>query len=106
MPGAKQAVLKTARGAVGLSGLRKQWIMVEQLRNLGAPVLIVWGAQDRIVPVHHAHNAARLAPEVRLCIFDRCGHWPQMEKSSQFNQVVLDFLSGEQVFPHKESSWM
>ncbi|MBF8267490.1 MAG: putative hydrolase or acyltransferase of alpha/beta superfamily [Dehalococcoidia bacterium] len=95
MPGAKEAVLKTVRGAVSLRGLRKEWVMVEALKSLDAPVLIVWGAQDRIVPVRHAHNAARLAPDVRLCIFDGCGHWPQMEKSSQFNQVVLEFLSGE-----------
>ena len=95
MPGAKQAMLKMVRGAVGLRGMHRQWIMTEHLKHLNIPVLIVWGAQDRIIPVRHAYNAAREAPGVRLCIFDQCGHWPQMEKSAEFNQLVLDFLGEE-----------
>ena len=106
MPGSKRAILKTIRGEVGLNGLRRKWIMVERLKDLVAPVLILWGAQDRVVPVQHARNAARLALEARLCILDRCGHWPQMEKSSQFNDAVLNFLTGEESSPtHKESQW-
>ena len=92
LTGSKQAVLKMIRGAVGLRGVHKQWIMTEHLRHLNIPVLIVWGAQDRIIPVHHAYNAAREAPGVELYVFDQCGHWPQMEKSTEFNQLVLDFL--------------
>ncbi|MQF48731.1 alpha/beta fold hydrolase [SAR202 cluster bacterium AC-647-N09_OGT_505m] len=93
LPGAKQAELKMIRGAVGLHGVHKQWIMTEDLRHLDIPILIVWGAQDRIIPVNHAHNAAREAPGVKLHVFDQCGHWPQMEKSREFNQLVSDFLS-------------
>ena len=92
LPGAKQAELKMIRGAVGLRGVHKQWIMTEHLKHLNIPVLIVWGAQDRIIPVYHAYNAAREAPGVKLHIFDQCGHWPQIEKSTEFNQLVLDFL--------------
>ncbi|MFH1560122.1 MAG: alpha/beta fold hydrolase [Chloroflexota bacterium] len=95
LPGAKQAALKMIRGAVGLRGLHKQWIMTEHLKHLNIPVLIVWGAQDRIIPVSHAYNAARNAPGVKLHVFDRCGHWPQIEKSAEFNQTVLDFLGEE-----------
>ena len=92
LPGAKQAELKMIRGAVGLRCVHKQWIMTEHLKHLNIPVLIVWGAQDRIIPVHHAYNAAREAPRVKPHIFDQCGHWPQMEKSIEFNEMVLDFL--------------
>ena len=94
MLGAKQAMLKMIRGAVGLCGVHNKWIMTEHLKALDIPVLIAWGAQDRIIPVRHAYNAAKEAPGVKLHIFDQCGHWPQLEKSSEFNQVVLDFLSG------------
>ena len=75
-----------------MRGVHKQWIMTEHLKHLNIPVLIVWGAQDKIIPVHHAYNAAREAPGVKLHVFDQCGHWPQMEKSTEFNQLVLDFL--------------
>ncbi|MCH7734184.1 MAG: hypothetical protein IH961_03095, partial [Chloroflexi bacterium] len=66
LPGAKQAELKMIRGAVGLRGVHKQWIMTEHLKHLNIPVLIVWGAQDKIIPVYHAYNAAREAPGVRV----------------------------------------
>jgi 4,5:9,10-diseco-3-hydroxy-5,9,17-trioxoandrosta-1(10),2-diene-4-oate hydrolase len=30
---------------------------------------------------------------VRLHVFGQCGHWAQMEKTAEFDQLVLDFLS-------------
>ena len=92
LPGAKQARLKMIRGAGGLRCVHKPWQMRAHLKRLNIPVLIVWGAQDKIIPVHHAYNAAKEAPGVRLHVFDQCGHWPQMEKSAEFNRMVLDFL--------------
>ena len=67
--------------------------MTDELERLNSPVLLVWGAQDRIIPVSHAINAAQRAPQVSLSIFDECGHWPQMEKGQEFNRLVLDFLT-------------
>ena len=95
MPGSKRAVLRIIRGAIGLRGLHSKWIMTNELEQLNSPVLIVWGAQDRILPVSHATNAARIAPQVSLSIFDECGHWPQMERGNEFNRVALDFLTEE-----------
>ena len=95
LPGSKRAILRIIRGAIGLRGLHSKWIMVNELEQLNSPVLIVWGAQDRIIPVSHAINAARIAPQVSLSIFEECGHWPQMEKGNEFNRVVLDFLTEE-----------
>jgi len=92
LPGAKQALLKMIRGAVGLRGVHKQWIMTQHLKDVNIPVLIVWEAQDKIIPVNHAYNAIKEAPGVKLHVFDQCGHWPQMEKSAEFNRTVLDFL--------------
>ncbi|MBI2856629.1 MAG: alpha/beta fold hydrolase [Chloroflexi bacterium] len=94
MPGAKRAVLKTIRGAVNMGGLKQEWVMAKQLNELQAPTLIVWGSQDRLVPVEDARAAVQQAPGVRLHIFDQCGHWPQLEKAGEFNQMVLDFLGG------------
>ncbi|MCH8206412.1 MAG: alpha/beta fold hydrolase [Chloroflexi bacterium] len=58
------------------------------------PMMLVWGAQDRIIPVSHAYRAQQVAPQARLHVFDQCGHWPHMEKASAFNSAVLEFLSG------------
>lgn len=94
MPGAKEAVVRVLRQTVNLWGVRSRFIFVDELKNLKMPLMVVWGAQDRILPVSHAYRAAEAAPDTRLEIFDECGHWPHMEKSKDFNSLALDFLSG------------
>ena len=95
IPGSKRAFLKIIRGSIGLRGIHSKWIMADELEKMNSPVLIVWGAQDRILPVRHATDAARRTPQVSLSIFDECGHWPQMEKGQEFNRLALDFLTEE-----------
>lgn len=92
MPGAKQVVIRSIRNTVSLMGLRREYVLVDELSRVKAPVMVVWGAQDQIFPVSHAYRASEAAPQVRLQVFDQCGHWPHMEKSSAFNSLVLEFL--------------
>ena len=54
---------------------------------------VVWGQQDRILPVAHAQVAVAKIPGARLEIYDRCGHMPQLEYPDKFNRLVLDFLA-------------
>lgn len=99
LPGAKQATLKMVRGGVGLRGLHGKWIMTAQLAKLDIPVLLVWGAQDRIIPVELARRAAQQSPEVSMRVFEQCGHWPHMEKADEFNQTVMEFLNQDRKAP-------
>ena len=93
MPGAKEAVVRVIRNTINLLGVRKEHILVDKLESLKLPVMIVWGAQDQILPVSHAYRASKAAAHVRLQVFDQCGHWPHIEKASKFNSLVLKFLS-------------
>ena len=93
LPGSKRAVLRIIRGSIGLRGLHSKWMMADELGQLNSPVLLVWGAQDRILPVSHATDAAQRAPQVSLSIYEECGHWPQMEKGQEFNRLALEFLT-------------
>lgn len=93
MPGAKEAVVRVLRQTVNLWGVRSRFVFVDELKNLKMPLMVVWGAQDQILPVSHAYRAVEVAPDTRLEVFDECGHWPHMEKSKDFNSLVLDFLS-------------
>ena len=94
MPGAKEAVVRPIRQWVGLRGLRREMLLLDDLASLSIPTLIVWGEEDGILPVSQARAAAEHAPGARLHVFDRCGHWPHMERAGEFNELVLDFLSG------------
>jgi pimeloyl-ACP methyl ester carboxylesterase len=65
----------------------------DRLAEIGVPTLIVWGRNDRIVPVPAARAyQRRIGDNADLVIFDECGHVPQMERPVRFNRVVEEFL--------------
>ena len=94
MPGARKAVLSIIRNAVDVRGVHRHVVLGDELERLKMPLMVVWGAQDQIVPVSHAYLASKSVPHARLQVFDQCGHWPHMERASDFNSTVLQFLSG------------
>ena len=57
------------------------------------PTLIVWGKQDAIVPLSAGHVYHESIKGSRLEVLDDCGHRPEVEKSSEFVQLVRQFLS-------------
>jgi 4,5:9,10-diseco-3-hydroxy-5,9,17-trioxoandrosta-1(10),2-diene-4-oate hydrolase len=64
----------------------------DQLPQLKRPALIVWGRQDRTIPVRHAYRAAQRIPGAELKIYDRCGHLPMFEQATAFNRDLLAFI--------------
>ncbi len=92
-PGAKANLLKNIRRGVNLFGQRREVLLVRDLPTLQTPTLIVWGKQDRIVPVRQAYQAKEAIGRCHLHVCDECGHWPQVEKAAAFNEVVLDFVA-------------
>jgi pimeloyl-ACP methyl ester carboxylesterase len=64
-----------------------------RLTEIEIPTLVVWGLNDRIVPVEAAIGYHRLIPESRLELFERTGHVPQMERPERFNQLLDEFLA-------------
>jgi len=67
-------------------------ITEEQVRAITRPTLLVHGREDRVVPVDVSWNMLRLLPEADLRVFARCGHWTQVERARDFNDVVSQFL--------------
>ncbi|AMK21926.1 alpha/beta fold hydrolase [Sphingobium sp. TKS] len=63
-----------------------------RLPAIAAPTLIVWGRQDRVVPMDAGLRLVAGIPDSRLHIFNQCGHWAQWEHADEFNRMVLDFL--------------
>ncbi|GIV34410.1 MAG: hydrolase [Chitinophagales bacterium] len=63
------------------------------IKNIRCPTLIVWGKQDRIIPVDHAYRFQRDIPRNKLIIYDDCGHIPMLEKTEQFYQDFLAFAA-------------
>jgi pimeloyl-ACP methyl ester carboxylesterase len=67
-------------------------LLWDELPRLRRPALIVWGRQDRTLPVQHAYRAAHRVPGAELRIYDRCGHLPMYERAADFNHDLLAFL--------------
>ena len=61
------------------------------LSNPPHNTLIIWGEDDRIIPVKHAYVAAEGIPNSQLAIFPNCGHHPYLEYPAKFDRLVLDF---------------
>ncbi|KAB7624079.1 alpha/beta fold hydrolase [Alkalilimnicola sp. S0819] len=64
-----------------------------RLREVQADTLVVWGRDDRFVPMDTGLRLLAGLPKAQLHVFNRCGHWVQWEHAETFNRMVLDFLS-------------
>jgi pimeloyl-ACP methyl ester carboxylesterase len=95
LPGAQQSFLRTLRSNANFLG-QKESMYGTNTRGIASitnPVLVIWGRQDQVIPVAHADTAAKGFPNVQVHIFDNCGHLPMLEYTSEFNRLILDFLS-------------
>jgi pimeloyl-ACP methyl ester carboxylesterase len=65
--------------------------LLERLR--ATPTLLVWGHEDRIVPLGAAEVYRRAIAGARLEVLDRCGHFPHLERPHEFMQILNSFLA-------------
>ncbi len=63
----------------------------DKAHEICVPTLVIWGKQDRVVPVTHVAALTRV-PNVRVQILDRCGHAPMIEYPETFNELVAAFI--------------
>jgi pyruvate dehydrogenase E2 component (dihydrolipoamide acetyltransferase) len=64
----------------------------QELASLPIPVQLIWGRDDRIIPVAHAEAfAARFSTH----IFAGAGHLPHMEKAGEVNRLLARFIASE-----------
>jgi 4,5:9,10-diseco-3-hydroxy-5,9,17-trioxoandrosta-1(10),2-diene-4-oate hydrolase len=66
--------------------------MWARVTEIGHPTLVLWGRDDRVIPIESGLLAARHLPRGELHVFDNCGHWVMIERRQAFNRVVREFL--------------
>jgi pimeloyl-ACP methyl ester carboxylesterase len=62
------------------------------LPRLKMPVLIVWGADDRIMPLHQGEKMHSLVPQSQFEVFQGCGHLAPMQCATQVAPRVVAFV--------------
>jgi pimeloyl-ACP methyl ester carboxylesterase len=87
-----------ARSLAGV--LRSEPQPVERVTQ---PVLVVWGRQDRLVPLRRSQSLLRRIPHARLQVLERCGHLPMLEQPGAFDGVVTEFLRAALAAPRARS---
>lgn len=63
-----------------------------RLGEVAAPTLVIWGRDDRFVPMDIGLRLVWGLQNAQLHVFNRCGHWAQWEHADAFNRMVQDFL--------------
>jgi len=64
----------------------------ETIAQLKMPVLLVWGEQDKMIPVATGRRMQQLIAGSTLEVIPECGHLPALEKPTEFVSSVLEFL--------------
>ena len=89
--------------------LREEWIVRRTLESMRAgrdwldgtlgradmPVLIVWGKQDRLIPVDYAAPLQAELENATLKLLDGCGHVPMADCPEAFDREMTNFLKAD-----------
>ncbi|OBA77095.1 alpha/beta hydrolase [Mycobacterium sp. 1554424.7] len=88
----RQAFLRTLRSVVDYRGQA-----VSALNKIhvaaGMPIVLIWGDQDRIIPVAHAYAAHDALDGSRLEVLEGIGHFPHVEAPSAVADILEDFIA-------------
>lgn len=63
--------------------------LLAALSTLTMPVQVIWGRDDKILPVRHANS---LPDDVTLTIYEATGHMPHMEQAMEVNELIGNML--------------
>jgi pimeloyl-ACP methyl ester carboxylesterase len=87
----RRAFLDTMRTVVDAGGQRASALdrlyLAAQM-----PTLIVWGEDDKIIPVAHARAAHAGIEGSRLDVFPGAGHFPHLDAPARFVSILMDFV--------------
>jgi pimeloyl-ACP methyl ester carboxylesterase len=78
-------------GQMRLLGLPRRDFYAD-LPNVAVPTLLVWGQEDKGGALEVGLQMLRKLQNARMHIFQRCGHWAQVEHQQEFEKVVLNFF--------------
>lgn len=82
--------------------------LTERIPTLHLPVLILWGARDRLVPLENGRRFNKDIAGSQLQVFQDLGHVPQEEDPQRTAQVVANFIAARQSMTltcHHGSPW-
>jgi pimeloyl-ACP methyl ester carboxylesterase len=71
-----------------------QFPIEQGLSKVIAPTLIIWGAEDELIPVPAGRKLNSLIKDSKLVIIQQCGHVPQEEMPERVGEEITKFIGG------------
>jgi pimeloyl-ACP methyl ester carboxylesterase len=68
--------------------------LAKRLRRVRCPTLLLWGANDRLVPPAYGEAYHSLIEGSQMKLIPACGHLAMFEREAEFVQIVADFCEG------------
>tara|TARA_B100000965_G_scaffold315656_1_gene275910 strand:- start:1917 stop:2918 length:1002 start_codon:yes stop_codon:yes gene_type:complete len=93
-PHASKALKSMCIGMSNRKNSAKGPSIIEKIQNLPnrPPILLIWGKQDKLIPLFLAKKLIKLHPWIKLTVIDNSGHCLHDESHKLFNQIVLKWL--------------
>jgi pimeloyl-ACP methyl ester carboxylesterase len=63
------------------------------LGGVRTPTLVLWGAEDRVVPLECGERYAKALPAAKLVVIERAGHRVDMERPDEVARAIIDFAA-------------
>lgn len=63
------------------------------LAKIKVPTLLIGGKEDNLIPSEIMVEMHKVIPNSELVLFDKVGHFSNLESSSKFNSVINDFIA-------------
>jgi pimeloyl-ACP methyl ester carboxylesterase len=87
----RHALLQTARQCVPPNADE----LISQVSTITVPTFILWGREDRVIPLKVGERLHQLLPNSNLRVLEQCGHIPQEEKPEETVALISEFLAAQ-----------
>jgi pimeloyl-ACP methyl ester carboxylesterase len=103
-PAARAAIRHVVRAVVDWQG---QIVTMADRAYLteAMPMCVIWGEDDRVIPVSHAARAAVLAPDARVELIPNAGHFPHKDHPERFVKILNDFVKTTRPASYSRARW-
>uniref|UniRef100_A0A8P4KHD5 acylglycerol lipase n=1 Tax=Dicentrarchus labrax TaxID=13489 RepID=A0A8P4KHD5_DICLA len=78
-------------------GEKSRHSLQENLHLITSPVQVIWGKEDQVVDVSGAAVLKTSLPSCQVEVLDDCGHSVALERPRKAANLIMDFLSAQEV---------
>ncbi|MEP6946060.1 MAG: alpha/beta hydrolase [Acidobacteriota bacterium] len=87
--------LRTQGGQIGAVRAREQFEQLpieDKLNSISVPTLIIWGADDELIPLASGKSMHELIRGSKMIVLQNCGHVPQEETPERVISEINNFI--------------